>query len=540
MLGFFPSLWEGLGEGAKLDAHRPSPQPSQKGEGEKTRNMNFLAGKITLPLCAIISLGWMSIDQSPSNKNSTNVNSGKGDNTAAAQQRIRVDNLIILGQSAPPEVAGDLLLTIASSPLITDKERKIQLIEQVFRGAAQAREPVRRKSWSRQVDTRAGLKQMAYDLKLDKLSMESDSVLRMIQSDHARARTMFESIELPSIKPLTCEDSLGYDLDSYYQAMMSVAEQCFDDNEKKAGMHIVFLSDRLENVKSIPQLSAAAKMLFNAKLSSEEFSLLANVLTKALGRVSADARAFAFAIDRGENLVYTLHRLVFKMRQLEIPARDFSNAMRSFLVKQMSADVCSDVSWLEQGKLTLPRQVAEINNEFTSPITVDDIHPTNVGPKAVDVIYWTTPKAEALLQAARRLRFGGTEKALSREERETEEWRRNLLDFLGLLADWSPESEVSPEDYFQEKCILYGVLVDVCPDDAQRDVILRAYGTYLKERSGEYKGRIEWIVPLKDYLRRLRSKSDVVRRASLDPWLTSSDGNLRIYAELALLTASKN
>ncbi len=28
--GFFPSLWEGLGDGAKLNAHKASPQPSPK------------------------------------------------------------------------------------------------------------------------------------------------------------------------------------------------------------------------------------------------------------------------------------------------------------------------------------------------------------------------------------------------------------------------------------------------------------------------------------------------------------------------------
>src|SRR5437667_12876548 len=39
--GFFPSLWEGLGEGAKLDAHKPSPQPSPKGRGRKTSNFSL-------------------------------------------------------------------------------------------------------------------------------------------------------------------------------------------------------------------------------------------------------------------------------------------------------------------------------------------------------------------------------------------------------------------------------------------------------------------------------------------------------------------
>ena len=84
------------------------------------------------------------------------------------------------------------------------------------------------------------------------------------------------------------------------------------------------------------------------------------------------------------------------------------------------------------------------------------------------------------------------------------------------------------------------MLVDLCPDDPQRDVVLRGYGNYLKEKSGEYKGRIEWILPVKEYLRVLKSKSDKIRRASLDPWLTSSDLNLRIYGELAMLTSFKS
>jgi hypothetical protein len=501
--------------------------------------MKVLAGKIALSLLVSMGLGWMIVAQTPSTKDAKNVKSGSVDNTAAAQQRVRVDNLITLGQSAPPEVAGDLLLTMASSPLITDKERKVQLIEQAFRSAAQAREPVRRRSWSRQVDTRSGFKQMAYELKLDKLSMESEAVLKMVPLDHARARTMFESIELPSLKPLTCEDSLGYDLNSYYQVMLSVAEECFNEDEKKAESHIIFLTDRLEGIKSITQLNSAIGVLFNARESPAEFAVLVNILIKAIGRVSTDARSFAFAMDRN-TFVTISHMFIGKMKGRDVSTNEFSNAIRSLLVKQMSGEVCSDVSWLEHGQVTLPPEVEGINQQFTNPIVVDDIRPATIGPKAIDNIFWQTPRAAALLKAARGLRFGGKEKALSREERETEEWRRQLLDFLDLLADWNPESEPSPEDYFQQKCAMYGVLVDLCPDDAQRDVVLRAYGAYLKEQSGEYKGRIEWIFPLKDYLRLLRSKSDAVRRSSLDPWLTSTDGNLRIYSELALLTTSKN
>ncbi len=223
-----------------------------------------------------------------------------------------------------------------------------------------------------------------------------------------------------------------------------------------------------------------------------------------------------------------------------MPANDFSGAIRSFLIKNMSGEVCTDVAWLKGGQVSLPADLEAINSALATPIAVDDVHPANFGPKAAEVVYWTTPKATVLLRIAKELRFGGGTTALSGEQRQTEQWHRKLLDFLELLGSWEPESEPSPNDYFQEKCIMYMVLVDLCPDDPQRDVVLRAYGNYLKETSREYKGRIEWILPVKLYLRVLRSKSDKVRRSSLDPWLTSSDGNLRIYGELALLTSFKN
>ena len=42
----FPSLWEGLGEGAKLEPHKPSPQPSPKGRGRKSSNLKLVYPRI--------------------------------------------------------------------------------------------------------------------------------------------------------------------------------------------------------------------------------------------------------------------------------------------------------------------------------------------------------------------------------------------------------------------------------------------------------------------------------------------------------------
>jgi hypothetical protein len=84
------------------------------------------------------------------------------------------------------------------------------------------------------------------------------------------------------------------------------------------------------------------------------------------------------------------------------------------------------------------------------------------------------------------------------------------------------------------------VIVDLSPDDAQRDVVLRAYANYLREQNGEYRGRIEWIFPVKNYLQRIRSMSEAEKRKSLDAWLASSDAALRAYAELTLMRAAQN
>src|SRR2546429_6760504 len=115
-----------------------------------------LDGKILISLTplALICAGWIFWAQSPSTGDSRN---SKGNsNNGNTRQRQRIENLVDLAPSAPAEVAADVLLVIASSNEVTDKQRKIELLEDAFRIAANVREPVKQRSWSLLVDTRAG------------------------------------------------------------------------------------------------------------------------------------------------------------------------------------------------------------------------------------------------------------------------------------------------------------------------------------------------------------------------------------------------
>ena len=480
-----------------------------------------------------------SANHSPSNKHATS--SASPENSARQSKdeiRARLETLISLARSASPEMEADLLFAALSSNLISDKEREIELIDEAFQAAARVKEPVRQRSWNSLVDTRSGFKQRAFDLQLDRLSIQSQAISRMIPVDSLRARVMFQSVKLPKIEPLSCKDSLVADFTAYYQAALSVAQHGFTPDEMKAQAHIQFLTDQVETVKTVPQAGAALKVLTNATLSDEELARVVISLAKGFGQASDDPRAFAFAVQR-DGFITTAETFIDTLKKRGIPADEFTNRIRSFLVRNMSGEVCGDAGWIKQRLPIMPKELELINAQFKSPITTEDLTNLRIGEKAVDPAYWVTPKGTTLLQLAKALRFATDGRRLSAEERTAEEWHRKLLDFLDQLDQWDSSTELSDDDYFQQRCNMYRVLVDLCPDDLQRDAVLRAYGKYLKETNGTYKGRIEWISPVKDYLRILQGKDDKTMKASLDPWLTSSDNALRIYAELAILTLKR-
>ena len=88
------------------------------------------------------------------------------------------------------------------------------------------------------MDTRSGYQQIAFDLRLDRLSIQSQAILKTIPLDSLRARVMFQGVVLPKIDTLVCKDSLVADFSAYYQMVVSLAEQSFTPDEIKAQSHI--------------------------------------------------------------------------------------------------------------------------------------------------------------------------------------------------------------------------------------------------------------------------------------------------------------
>ena len=274
-----------------------------------------------------------------------------------------LENLILLSQSASAEVQADLLLTIASANLISDKKRRIELLNEAFQAASRVEEPVRKKSWATLVDTRSGFEQRAFDLQLDRLSIESRAISALIPLDSSRAREMFQRVVLPKIQPLDCKDSLVPDFTAYYAMVVAIAENCFTADEIKAQAHLQFLTDQIEAMRSVSQTTAALKAVAGAKLSDEELSRVVLSLAKAFGQVSEDPRSFAFAVQR-EGLISVAERFLSMLNKRGIPAESLSTKVRDLLLRNMKGEVCADAGWLKQQAAALPPEIGNINVHF--------------------------------------------------------------------------------------------------------------------------------------------------------------------------------
>src|SRR5215813_12846078 len=67
--------------------------------------------------------------------------------------RAEIDDFVARVSSASPEVSADLLIRIAQSQLISDKKRKIALLEEAYQRGSDAQKKLRMKRRSGLVDT---------------------------------------------------------------------------------------------------------------------------------------------------------------------------------------------------------------------------------------------------------------------------------------------------------------------------------------------------------------------------------------------------
>jgi len=158
---------------------------------------------------------------------------------------------------APPELASDILIRIATSGKVMDRTWKMEMLEDSFQLAGHAAFPIRIVGavlQARSTDSDIGVLWAALDEKLDALSLRCRIVHVMLGLDKKRTLEMFAEVSL-RIPQLSCADPITYAPDIYYSTMRDVLEQAMDAREWREGKAFVLLEDAIRQITSPSQLS---------------------------------------------------------------------------------------------------------------------------------------------------------------------------------------------------------------------------------------------------------------------------------------------
>ncbi|HKS39454.1 MAG TPA: hypothetical protein VJX74_02495 [Blastocatellia bacterium] len=453
----------------------------------------------------------------------------------------RPDELVYFAnniRSAQPEFAADLLIRLAQSDKITDAAWKSELLEEAFRLAPSVQQPFKRtfKSWN-PIDTRAGFLGYAFELELDTLSLQCRVIKAMLQVDKTKARLLFNEISKLKLGPVSCEESLIYDVSSYYSLLADIAQTTFDKKEIQRNEHIYFLESRISDVVSPVQIGPVAEAISAIKLSPDETQRLVSALSSVLGKILSRDRAFWFS-DRATET--GMNKLLATCQGRDVATDDLLKAYRFYLVKQLSGSRCADPYDWFKGAAT--RYTAGFNSRMLpktakniQPISADEIKPSEITGEESLHLYWQSPKSQEFLAKRQKLNVGIDNKRISDTERNTADWRSKVNDLVKDMINWHKEDEKSEEDYFHQKCIIYAGLLDLLVSGPTYDYVLKNYVSLLNGFDLQRDSRIEWFWQAKHIIQIITTAPGEIRSKLMGELDVSRNPVLYLYTELGRL-----
>ena len=400
--------------------------------------------------------------------------------------------IVGLAHAAPPEFAADALLRVEESGKIADRDARRELIEEAFRLAGAAKFPLRMRGIQGSlVDTRSGYLSLAYDLKLDALSLEGRAVRDMLALDAAKARELFQQIPRPALQPLTCDDALVYQVPEFYETLALIANGAFTAKEREKEEHVHFLLDYIGVATSPAQLAPLARVIKTASVTPQQREILWTKFNGLLENIQPDGRSFAASLP-------------------DI-AREITPASRpSFEKYTQKSEGCTGDAVAVSAANLAPK----------TPLT----------PKLDR--YWDSGVSQVMLDAAKQLRFAADGRPLSDADRSSREWQIQLTDFLSRLASWGPDQEKSEADYYHERSIVYEALVELIPPGPQRDTAMQAYLDFMSNSSLQQSSPVEWFAHARAMLERVRETTTGEPGKLLDEFKNSGNPILALYAAL--------
>jgi hypothetical protein len=445
-----------------------------------------------------------------------------------------LEALIVDARSVPAEFAADVLLRLVESHKLAARAWQRELLEEAFRTAGGAQQPLKRRI-APGLDyayTREDYRARAFQLNLDTLSLRLRAVNAMLKIDKGKARALFS--EIPSrlpLAPLNCDDALIYDLWDYYTTLNQIITETFSPAEKARNEDMLFIQSYVEEISAPEQLLYTSALVGRVGDSPARLAPLIHAYSMALRKIEADARSFtANSLNYGT----TLSILLDFCQRREIPPDEVLDAFRAFFVKHMSASRCAESvqppdHWLNKFNEQL-NQLA-LSQSSLAPIKPEEIKPAKIEGAAKLTPFFSTPIAQSLFRTAQELRFGLADEP--DEDRVDPKRGEKLRVWLNAMADWRASGETSDADYFDQKCVLYQLLLEAGPNEGPAGATLLAeYVAFLRQPARQQESRAGWLLHVQRLLGSTRVGAGDARARLLAALASSGEPVLRLYANL--------
>jgi len=394
-------------------------------------------------------------------------------------------------RAAPPEFAADILLRLAASERVGDPEWRRELLEEAYVRAYAATDAYRvTAASSTPADTRQRAEVIASDTALTRVSLQVRAAQSMAFIDPARAREMFEWIDLDLV-PGSCDSPLVPAVDEYYATLAMLARRTFADDTEGRSDALRFISLYLWRAHLPAEMPAVARALRSFRPTADEALYLEGRLRWILETSQPDPRSFSIvALD----LVARFMDLEDADRHLGILNWNVTRALRDYLVVQFKGQRCSDS--LSDGPaadlFNTSLKNRHVAAEAVAPLASADTRPSRfLGVAHLDR-YWQTLDARRLYELGVQLR--GTERNPVRDQvRMTEAWQNQAERLLIDLERWSGTREALERDYLYQKGVLYTLLVDLVPASTLRNRTLRSFVDFLRTSDRDRANRMLWF-----------------------------------------------
>jgi len=444
----------------------------------------------------------------------------------------RIQALVEATDLVAPEFAADALIRLSTSSRITDVSWRRELLDEAYYRAYAAQDQYRR--WSPPgfipPDSRQGAQLLADATSLNRMSLQVRVAQLMASTDPGRARELFEWIDL-RLPRGTCDDPLVASADDYYTAVSLLARTAFgrDRNEALRFLQVYLWRAHLPN-----EMPAVARALQRFRPSAYEATYLEGVFQNILESSTIDPRGFSVA---DLDIVTQVADLQKAFRDIGVLNFFLLDALRDYLITQLKGPRCSDSVTESMTPASFNAARGRLNaTKFVDPIDPASVWPSKMlGAARIDP-YWQTPESWRLHEAVLDVRGRGLN-PLPIRIRQMQEWREQAERLLTEIDHWTGRREPSERDYFYQKSMLFGGLIELMPPSTVRTHALRTFIDFLRLSDDTRERRPLWFAFMNRLLELARGAD---RREILDALEASHHPVLSLYARMERLVPMGN